>query len=136
MPAREGACCKGSETSFFNSLVSYKAACGIVQKSGLRDLRKATEIQAHGRNVFICDVGHPGKPQVSHVCMVGNAVWGAVIEKDLGVDLLSPSARCDATTEKAGKALYVRGGEAQVGRWDQVGDLGPRTSSSLQEAEV
>lgn len=48
--------------------------------------------------------------------MVGNAVWEAVTEKGLGVDLLSPSGQCDAMTKKAGKALYVRRGEAQVGR--------------------
>ena len=68
--------------------------------------------------------------------MVGNAAWEAVTEKDLGVDPLSHSAQCDAMTKKAGKTLYVRGGTAQVGRWDQVGDLGPLKSSSLQEAEV
>lgn len=37
--------------------------------------------------------------------------WGTLpgkgTEKDLGVELLSPSAQYDAVTRKAGKALYV-----------------------------
>lgn len=48
-----------------------------------------------------CDVGHPGKHSVSHVCMVENVSWETVTEKDLGVDLLSPSAQSDAMTKKS-----------------------------------
>lgn len=54
-----------------------------------------------------CDVGHPGKHRVSHVCVVRNVSWETVTEKDLGIDLVSPSPQSDAMTKKAGEALYV-----------------------------
>lgn len=40
------------QVSSTKSLVSYKAAHDVVQKTVLRDLRKATEIQAYDQNTL------------------------------------------------------------------------------------